>query len=76
MDVDVSRWVREAEADFLARQERSRRNAPLTRPYVIDVERHIATLIEYAKAAFERRDWHAVRDACVDIEVLEAARGR
>ena len=35
-------------------------------------EEHRRTLIEYLKAKVEQDDWHAVRDAAVDIEILEA----
>ncbi len=32
----------------------------------------IEILIDYIKIKLAERDWHAVRDACVDIEILEA----
>jgi hypothetical protein len=35
-------------------------------------EEHRRTLIEYLKAKVELADWHGVRDAAVDIEILEA----
>jgi hypothetical protein len=28
-------------------------------------------LIDYLKMKVEQEDWHAVRDACVDIEIIE-----
>lgn len=31
-----------------------------------------ATLIEYLLMKAKQEDWHAVRDACVDIEILDA----
>jgi hypothetical protein len=31
-----------------------------------------AVLIEYLKVKLAQEDWHGVRDACVDIEMLEA----
>ena len=30
-------------------------------------------LLEYLLVMLDNRDWHGVRDACVDIEVLLAA---
>jgi len=35
-------------------------------------EEHLVILEQYLKAKLEIRDWHGVRDVCVDIEVLEA----
>lgn len=29
-------------------------------------------LIQYLKGSLSVKDWHAVRDACVDLEVMEA----
>lgn len=37
-------------------------------------DEHRAALIQYLKAKVDICDWHAVRDACVDIEILEARR--
>lgn len=34
------------------------------------------TLIAYLLSSVEAEDWHAVRDAAVDIEVLDAREGR
>lgn len=31
-----------------------------------------AALITYMRVKLEQADWHAVRDACVDLEILEA----
>lgn len=30
------------------------------------------TLLRYLRVMLDNRDWHGVRDACVDIEVLLA----
>lgn len=30
------------------------------------------TLIAYARLKLDQQDWHGVRDACVDIEILDA----
>lgn len=35
-------------------------------------DEHRTALIKYLKAKVDICDWHAVRDACVDIEILEA----
>ena len=35
-------------------------------------EEHRAALIQYLKAKVDICDWHAVRDAAVDIEIVEA----
>jgi len=36
-----------------------------------NLQREIASMIVYAQDKFNRKDWHGVRDACVDIEKLE-----
>lgn len=33
-------------------------------------------LIDYLMMKAYQQDWHGVRDACVDIEVLEAKQGK
>jgi len=35
-------------------------------------DEHHAALVAYLKVKVEARDWHGVRDAAVDIEILEA----
>ena len=37
-----------------------------------DLERHREKLIEYLKEKLLVADWHAIRDVCVDIEIIEA----
>lgn len=38
--------------------------------YTLEDQRMI--LEEYLKVKLQQRDWHGVRDVCVDIEILEA----
>lgn len=35
-------------------------------------EQHHEALVQYLKAKVDQQDWHGVRDACVDLEILEA----
>lgn len=45
---------------------------PQANPWVEDAYRTRSALVEYLRAKVIEEDWHAVRDACVDIEILEA----
>jgi len=35
-------------------------------------QEHLKVLELYLQTKLEQRDWHGVRDVCVDIEILEA----
>ena len=39
---------------------------------IYSTEEQIHILKEYLKVKLQQRDWHGVRDCCVDIEILEA----
>lgn len=39
---------------------------------IMTPQQQLAVLIEYLKLKLYQRDWHGVRDAAADIEVLEA----
>jgi len=36
------------------------------------LEKERETLIQYIRVKLEKRDFHAIRDACVDIECINA----
>lgn len=37
-----------------------------------DLEKRRAALIAYARSCLDSGDWHGLRDACTDLEVIEA----
>lgn len=39
---------------------------------ITELEQRRDTMIAYARMKLDSHDWHGVRDACVDIEILEA----
>jgi hypothetical protein len=39
---------------------------------ITELEQRRDTMIAYARMKLSQGDWHAVRDVCVDLEVLEA----
>lgn len=39
---------------------------------IYNIEDQLKILEEYLKVKLQQRDWHGVRDCCVDIEILEA----
>lgn len=39
---------------------------------IYNMEDQLKILEEYLKVKLQHRDWHGVRDVCVDIEILEA----
>lgn len=39
---------------------------------IYNMEDQLKILEDYLKVKLQHRDWHGVRDVCVDIEILEA----
>jgi hypothetical protein len=39
---------------------------------IVDLQDDVKVMVDYLDLKRRQRDWHGVRDACVDIETIEA----